>query len=164
MAKVSFNNSKELLTKDLKKDLKKRMVKTLVWPVALYSCETWIMKKEVVDKLNAFEMWVWRRMEKVSLQDKKINEEVLAAVGEERCFVQEIVKGEKNWIGHVVRGKSLLKLVLEERMVGKKPIGRPRMGMIDYLKEGSCTEMKRRAEDRDKWRAWMPWTCRKAED
>jgi hypothetical protein len=46
-------------------------------------------------------------------------------------------------------------------MVGKKPRGRPRMGMIDDLKEGSYTEMKRRAEDRDKWRAWMPRTCRK---
>jgi hypothetical protein len=164
MAKVSFNKSKELLTKGLKKDLKKRMVKTLVWPVALYGCETWTMKKEVVDKLNAFEMWVWRRMEKVSWQDKKTNEEVLAAVGEERCFVQAIVKRKKNWIGHVVRGNSLLKLVLEGRMVGKKPRGRPRMGMIDDLKEGSYTEMKRRAEDRDKWRAWMPRTCRKAEN
>jgi hypothetical protein len=83
------------LTKGLKKDLKKRMVKTLLWPVALYCCETWTMKKEVVEKLNAFEMWVWRRMEKVSWQDKKTNEEVLAAVGEERCFVQAIVKRKR---------------------------------------------------------------------
>ena len=121
-------------------------------------------EKEVVDKLNAFEMWVWRRMEKVSWQDKKTNEEVLAAVGEERCFVQAIVKRKKNWIGHVVRGNSLLKLVLEGRMVGKKPRARPRMGMIDDLKEGSYTELKRRVEDRDKWRAWMPRTCRETEN
>jgi len=141
MAKVSFNKSKELLTQGLKKDLK-RMVKTLVWPMALYGCETWTMKKEVVDKLNAFEMWVWRRMEKKSWQDKKTNEEVVAAVGEERCFAPAIVKRKKNWRGHVVRGNSLLKLVLERRMVVKKPRGRPRMGMIDDLKEGSYTEMK----------------------
>ena len=43
-------------------------------------------------------------MEKVSWEDKKTNEEVLATVGEERCFVQAIVKREKNWIGHVVKG------------------------------------------------------------
>ena len=101
---------------------------------------------------------------KVSWQDKKTNEEVLVAVGEERCFVQAIVKRKKNWIGHVVRGNSLSKLVIEGRMVGKKPRGRPRMGMIDDLKEGNYAEMKRRAEDRDKWRAWMPSTCRKAEN
>ena len=87
-----------------------------------------------MDKLNAFERWVWRRMEKVSWQDKKTNEEVLTAMGEERCVVQAIFKREKNWIGHVVRGNSLLKLVIEGRILGKKPRGRPRMGMIDYLK------------------------------
>jgi hypothetical protein len=59
--------------------------------------------------LNAFEMLVWRRIEKVSWQDKKTNEEVLAAVGEEGCFVQAIVNRKKNWIGHVVRGNSFVK-------------------------------------------------------
>ena len=84
-------------------------------------------------------------MEKVSWQDKKTNEKVPAAVGEERCFVQAIVKRKKNWIGHVVRGNSLLKLVLEGRMVGRNHSslpGMPRMGMIDDLKEGSYTENK----------------------
>jgi hypothetical protein len=95
LAKASFNKSKELLTKGLKKDLNKRKVKTLVWPMALYGRETWPMKKEIVDKLNAFGMWVWRRMETESWQDKKTNVEVLAAVGEERCFVQAIVKRKK---------------------------------------------------------------------
>jgi hypothetical protein len=57
-----------------------------------------------------------------------------------------------------------LKLVLEGTMVGKRPRGRPRMGMIDVFKEVSYTEMKRMAEDRDKWRAWMPRTCSMAEN
>jgi hypothetical protein len=73
-------------------------------------------------------------------------------------------EAENEWIGHIVRGNSLLKLVLEGRMVGKKPRGRPRMGMSDDLKEGSYTEIKRRAEDRDILRGWMPRTCRKAEN
>jgi hypothetical protein len=58
----------------------------------------------------------------------------------------------------------LLKLMIEGRMTGKRPRGRPRMGMIDDLKEGNYAEMKRRAEDRDKWRTWMPRTCREAEN
>jgi hypothetical protein len=164
MAKVAFSKTKELVTKGLKVALKKRMVKTLVWPVAMYGCETWTMKKEVVAKLNAFEMWVWRRMEKVSWKDKKTNEAVLESVDEERCFLQAVMKRKKNWIGHIVRGNSLLKLVIEGRMEGKKRRGRPRMGMIDDLKQGSYVEMKRRTEDREIWRAWMPRTCRKAEN
>jgi len=53
-----------------------------------------------------------------------------------------LIKRKKDWIGHVVRGDNLLKRVLEGRMEGKKPRGRPRMGMIDDLNEGSYTERK----------------------
>src|SRR3981189_2535758 len=70
-AKDAFSKRKELLTKSMNKDLKKRIVKTLVWPVALYGCETWVMNKETMERLEAFEMWVWRRLEKVSWEEKK---------------------------------------------------------------------------------------------
>ena len=79
-------------------------------------------------------------------------------VEEERNFVVTIEKRKKNWIGHIVRGNGLLKLVLEGRMEGKRPRGRPRIGMIDELKEGSYVSMKRRAEDREKWKVWIPRT------
>jgi len=164
MAKDAFNKRRELLTKSMSKGLKKRMIKTLVWPVALYGSETWTMTKEVRDKLEAFEMWLWRRMEKISWKDLKTNDEVLHLVEEERNIVITIEKRKKNWIGHIVRGNSLLKLVLEGRMEGKRPRGRQRIGMIDELKEGSYVSMKRRAEDRQKWRVWMPRTCCKAEN
>jgi len=63
-----------------------------------------------------------------------------------------------------VRGEGLLKDMLEGRMVGKRARGRPRIGMLDELKEKSYEEMKRRAEDRELWRSWLPRTCRKAEN
>jgi len=66
------------------------------------------------------------------------------------------MKRKKNWIGHAVRGDALLKQVLEGRMEGKRPRGRPRFVMIDDLKEESYVKMKRRAEDRVAWRCWMP--------
>ena len=71
-------------------------------------------------------------------------------------FFLKIIRRKKNWIGHVVRGEGLLKVVLEGRMEGKRPRGRPRMGMIDELIEGSYGDMKRMAEDRQKWKLWMP--------
>ena len=63
-----------------------------------------------------------------------------------------------------MRGDGLIKLVLEGRMERKRPRGRPRIGMIDDLKEGSYVNMKRRAEDREEWKSWLPRTCLRAEN
>src|SRR6476619_5568183 len=73
MANDAFNKKKELLTGGVGVDLGKRLVKTLVWLVVLYGCETWTMRKKEINRLNAFEMWVWRRMGKVSWMDKRTN-------------------------------------------------------------------------------------------
>ena len=163
LAKQAFNNTKVLLTKQMKKPLRKRMIRTLVWPVALYGCETWTLRKVEVDKLEASEMWLWRQMEGISWRDKIGNEEVLKRVDENKCLMKTVYKRRKNWIGHVIRGDGLLRDVLEERMMGKRVCGRPRIGMLDELMEGSFVKMNRRAETREAWKEFVPRTCRKAE-
>jgi hypothetical protein len=164
MAKNAFNNRKELLCRRMSKELKKKIVKTLVWPVALYGCETWTLRDAECKRLDAFEMWVWRRMEKVSYKDRVTNEEVLKNVGESRCLLDKIRSRKRNWVGHVLRGEGLMREVMEGRMDGKRTRGRPRKGMLDeFLEDGSYAQMKRRAHDRESWRSWMPWTCPRAE-
>jgi hypothetical protein len=160
MAKDAFSKRKELLTKKMSRSIKKRIVKAVVWSVALYGAETWTLRKEDVRRLDALEMWLWRRMEKVSWKEKKTNIEVLEIVGEKRILVDTIVQRKKNWIGHVLRGDGLLKEVMEGKLVGKRPRGRPRMGMLEELKEGSYCDMKHRAENRSAWKCWAPRTCR----
>jgi len=55
---------------------------------------------------------------------------------------------EENWIGHKLRGERMLKEVIEGRMIGKRPIGRKRLGMLtEFLKELSYEELKRKAEN-----------------
>ena len=49
------------------------------------------------------------------------------------------------------------------RMMGKRPRGRPRAGMVDELMKGSYVKIKRRAEEREEWRRWVPRTCLRAE-
>ena len=101
-------------------------------------------------------MWMWRRMEKISWTEKITNEEVLKRVGEERQLMKLIRSRKKNWIGHVLRGKGLMKEVIEGRMEGKRGRGRPRAGMLDELMEKSYVEMKRKAENREDWKKWIP--------
>ena len=94
------------VNKDMNNDIKKRIVKSLVWPVELYRCETWTMRKEEMDRLTAFEMWIWRRMEKISWTERKGNEEVIAMGHSSRGkmhMLEIIAKRKKAWVCHVVR-------------------------------------------------------------
>ena len=162
-AKEAFSKRKVLLTKKLSKRVKKRIIKTIIWSIALYSSESWTLRVDEEKRLQAFEMWLWRRMERISYKDKKTNEEVLEMVGGKLSILQLVVKRKKNWLGHILRADGILKEMIEGRMEGRRSRGRPRIGMLDVLKEGSYERMKRRAEDRVAWRSWVPKTCRMAE-
>ena len=159
IGKEAFSKRKELLTKSLDLGIRKRMVKVLVWPAVLSGCETWTMRKEEMDRLKAFEMWVWGRMSEVIWTDRKMNEEILGLMGEERNMIRTIWERKRNWIGHIARGDGLMKLELEGRLKGKRMRGRPTMGMVDDLVEESYGAMKRRTENRDDWRIWRSRTC-----
>ncbi len=69
---------------------------------------------------------------------------------------------KKTWIGHTLRGDGLFREVLEGRMKRKRINGKPRLGMFDEIMKNSYEDMKRMAEDRESWKSYMPWTCRKA--
>jgi hypothetical protein len=72
----------------------------------------------VCDKpLESFEMWCWRRMEKISWTEHVKNEEVLLGVNEQRKILHEIRKRKAIWIGHILRRNSLLKQVIDRKSV-----------------------------------------------
>ena len=128
--------------------------------ISLIPHVSWTLKKEEIRRLAALEMWIWRRMERVSWRDKKTNDKVLLAVYERKSIIERIMNRKKNWMGHVLRGNGLLKDVIKGRMLEKRPKGRKRIRVIDDLKDGSSYEvLKRRVEDRVGWRRWIPRTC-----
>ena len=93
-------------------------MKCYVWSIALYGAETWTLR--VVDQkhLESFEMWGWRRMEKISWTDHVRNEDVLLRVKEQRKILHEIRKRKANWIGHILRRNCPLQHVIEEKIKG----------------------------------------------
>src|SRR6476469_4973433 len=117
-----------------------------------------------MSRLSAFGLWVWREVGEVDWMDEWTNEQVLSSMNEKGGLMGAMWDRKKNWIGHVVRGDGLMKLVLEGRMEGKRPKGRPRIGMIDDVLDERYRDMKRKAENQESWRLWKPRTCPWAEN
>ena len=117
-------------------------MKCFVWSVVLYGAETRTLRRNEEKQLEAFDMWVWRRMERVKWTDKIKNAVVLERVGEGRIMLELIRERKRNWLGHWLRN-CLLKDALEGMVNGKKVRGR---------RNGLYEDTKRKAEKRVEWK------------
>jgi hypothetical protein len=106
-------------TLDLK--LRKKLVKCYVWSIALhvYGAETWTLRAVDHKHLESFEIWCWRRMEKISWTDYVRNEGVLFRVKKQRNILHEIRKRKANWIGHICIETAFYNRLLKERYEGE---------------------------------------------
>ncbi|VEN47725.1 unnamed protein product [Callosobruchus maculatus] len=120
-ARITFLKLKKFLTdKNLNFSLRYRMVKCYVWSVLLYGMEAWTLKATTINKIEAFEMWILRRMLKIPWVDHVTNEEVLprAELTDRQLF--DTIKTRKiAYLGHVIQGEryQLQRLVLQDTPV-----------------------------------------------
>jgi len=96
MAKAAFNKKRTLFTSTLDLNLRKRLIKCYNWSMAFYGAETWTLRAADHKYLENFEMWCWRRIEKISWTDHVRKEEVLLRVNEQRNILHEIRKRKAN--------------------------------------------------------------------
>jgi len=158
MAKAAFKKKRALFTSTLDLELRKKLVKCYIWSIALYGAETWTLRAVYQKQLESFEMWCWRRMEKISWTDHVRNEEVLLRVKEQRNILHETRKRKANWIGHILRRNCLLQQIIVGKIKGELEVtgrrGRRRRKLLDDLKERrGCSHLKEEALDRTMWRA-----------
>jgi len=113
MAKAAFTKKRTLFTSTLDLELRKKLVKCYVWSIALYFAETWTLRGMDQKHLESFEMWCWKRMEKIGWTDHARNKDVLLRVKEHRNILHEIHKRKANWFGHILRRNCLLQRVLK---------------------------------------------------
>jgi hypothetical protein len=123
----------------------------------VYGAETWTLRKLDQKCLESFEMWCWRRIDKISWTDRVKNEEVLHRVKEERNILHTIKRRKANWIGHILRRNCLLKHVIEGKLEGRTEMTRKRRRrrkqLLDGLKEERrYWKLKAEALDRNLWR------------
>ena len=124
--------------------------------MAVYGAETWTLRAPDQKYLESFEMWCWRRMEKISWTDH-VRKEVLLRVNEKRNILHEIRKGTANWIGHILRRNCLLNQVIEGKIKGEMEVarrrGRRRKKLLDDLKDRrGYSHLKEKAQARTMWR------------
>jgi hypothetical protein len=120
-------------------NLRKKLVKCYIWSITLCGAGTWTLRKADQKYLEGFEMWYWRRMEKISWTDRVRNEEVLHRVKEDRNIVRTIKRRKANGIGHILRRNCLLKHMIEGKVEGRIEVTgrrrRIRKQLLDDLKE-----------------------------
>jgi hypothetical protein len=139
-------------------ELRKKLVKCYIWSIVLYGAETWTLRAVDQKHLESFEMWCWRRMEKVSWTDHVRNEEVLFKVKEQRNILHEIRERKANWIGHILCRNCLLQRVIEGKIKGGIEVtgrreGRCRKLLDDLGERKGYSHLKEEALDRTMWRA-----------
>ena len=129
------------------------LVKVLVFPIVLYGAETWTMRKHERRKIDAFELWCWRRVFRVSWMERKTNISIIENIKPEWTLVR---KAALSYFGHVVRAGGMEDDVMLGRMNGARKRGRPRQRWLDtlnwYASGATISNMRRDASDRAGWR------------
>lgn len=140
----------------IKRETKVKLVKALVFPIVLYGAETWTLRKAERKKIDAFELWCWRRVLRVSWMKKKTNAWVLRIIKPEWTLESRVIKAALSYFGHVVRQDGGMENdVMLGGMSGKRRRGRPRSRWLDYLadiKGASINSMRWDAKERAEWR------------
>ena len=105
----------------------------------MYGAENWTLRATDQKRLESFEMWCWRRTEKISWTDQVRNEEVLLHVNEQRNILHEIRKRKANRIGHILRRNCIVKQTIEGKIKGQIEVtrrrARRRKKLLDDLKD-----------------------------
>ena len=120
---------------------------------SVYGAEILTLRKIDQKYLDSFEMWRWRRMEKISWTDR-VRNEVLHRVREDRSILNTIKRRKANWIGHLLRMNCLLKDVIEGKIEGMRRRGRRRKQPLDEVRtKRRYWNLKEDELDRALWRS-----------
>lgn len=160
-----FTQMKTLFTRsDLSLELRIRMVRCYVFSVLLYGCESWTLNPSLEKNLEAFEMYLYRRILRISWVQRVTNEEVLRRMGKQKELLLTIKHRKTSYIGHVMRGDKyeFLRLIIEGKIQGKRSIGRRQNSWLKDLRRWfgcSSIDIFRAAVSRTMLAIWIANLC-----
>ena len=117
-----------LATRKLKWDTRMRLVRCYILSTLLYASETWVLNAETEARIRSLEMWIYRRMLKISYQQHISNESILVGLNVKPQLMKMVKERKCRYFGHIVRGEryEYQRLLLEGTVDGKRGRGRPR--------------------------------------